>query len=372
MERATVTEFAANFTAIDFETANHRRDSACQLAAVKVRDGQIADSAMWMIRPKPFFFTRSNIRIHGITPEQVAEESDFGQLWDDIAATLGDDCLVAHNVGFDLGVMIACLKKHQQVIPEFQFTCTRVIARRTWPGRRRYGLKPLADWLGVRFQHHDALEDSIACAKVLLAAGIDKQTDSLPALEKKLRITRGTAGPWGYSGPSHRSRRSASGSASDARRGSRIDLPIQPAWVAESRAVYERAAASGASSSGVGAPKEAAEQIDLQRLLIRADFIRPLAGKHIVFAGRLDRLSEEHATLLASRSGGTCESAVNQQTNILVLGSAETTSESNADQQTSPQQQAQQLQQAGRPISILSEAEFLGLVIAQDPGEPQE
>ncbi len=370
-----MTEFAANFTAIDFETANHRRNSACQLAAVKVRDGQIADSAMWMIRPQPFFFTRSNIRIHGITPEQVAEESDFGELWEDIAATLGDDCLVAHNVGFDLGVLIACLKKHQQSIPEFQFTCTRVIARRTWPGRRRYGLKPLADWLGVRFQHHDALEDSIACAKVLLAAGIDKQTESLPALEKKLRITRGTAGPWGYRGPSQTARRPAARSAaSDQRRGNRLDLAIEPAWACESPAAYEVPPASGAAAERTAAGDRTTAQptIDLQRLLIRADFIRPLAGKSIVFAGRLKCLSAEHAELLASRSGGTCEPAVNHQTSILVLGSDQTISGSSGNQQTSQQQQAQHLQQAGRPICILSEEEFLGLVIAQKPVERLE
>ena len=33
--------FAPNFTAIDFETASRRNDSACQLGAVVVRDGEI-------------------------------------------------------------------------------------------------------------------------------------------------------------------------------------------------------------------------------------------------------------------------------------------------------------------------------------------
>jgi DNA polymerase III subunit epsilon len=32
-----------DFTAIDFETANNGRHSACQLAAVKVRGGKIVD-----------------------------------------------------------------------------------------------------------------------------------------------------------------------------------------------------------------------------------------------------------------------------------------------------------------------------------------
>ena len=57
--------FLANFTAIDFETANRRRDSACQLAAVRVRDGQLDQERMWMIRPDPFFFSNGD-------PGQVA------------------------------------------------------------------------------------------------------------------------------------------------------------------------------------------------------------------------------------------------------------------------------------------------------------
>src|SRR6056297_3406259 len=184
-------DFAADFTAIDFETASRRSDSACQLAAVVVRGGQIVDQCKWMIRPEPFYFSQSNIRIHGITPQQVEAEPCFGQLWPEIANRLGDDCLVAHNATFDIGVLLACLSAHRHAIPELQYTCTRAIARRVWPHHRRYGLKPLASWLGIRFRHHDALEDSIACAKILLAAGIDREANSLEDLEKRLRLKRG-------------------------------------------------------------------------------------------------------------------------------------------------------------------------------------
>ncbi len=103
-------DFAANFTAIDFETANRRADSACQLAAVAVRDGKIADSVTWLIRPEPLYFSRVNIEIHGITPDQVRGEPDFGDLWPEIAEKISDDCLVAHNAGFDIGVLLACLR----------------------------------------------------------------------------------------------------------------------------------------------------------------------------------------------------------------------------------------------------------------------
>ena len=354
-----VSGFTANFTAIDFETANHRRDSACQLAAVKIRDGHIADSAMWMIRPKPFFFTRSNVRIHGITPGQVANESEFGDLWDEIAETFGDDCLVAHNAGFDIGVLLECLRRHRKEIPELEFTCTRVIARATWPGRGRYGLKPLADWLGVRFKHHDALEDSIACAKILLAAGIDKQASSLAELEKTLRLGRGGAGSWGYRGPSRSRRGAQSGRQTPVSRKGQRNLPPEQRDV-----VRESATPFDTASKEHSAPPT----LDLQRLLIRADFIRPLSGKNVVFSGKLKSLSHDDAQRLACRAGGDCQSTVNGQTSFLVVGSAEMIG--SADRSDEEQQLANRLKVEGRPIQILSEEEFLGLVVAQTPPEP--
>ena len=163
--------FAANFTAIDFETANRRPDSACQLGAVVVRDGEIVDQRMWMIRPDPFFFSAGNIRIHGIRPADVDNEPDFAALWDELRPYVTDDCLIAHNAGFDINVLVSCLKRHRLDVPELQFNCTRLIAKLAWPSRPRYGLKPLSNWLGVEFKHHDALEDSIACARLLARGG---------------------------------------------------------------------------------------------------------------------------------------------------------------------------------------------------------
>ena len=93
--------------------------------------------------------------------------------------------------------MLGCLERHDIAIPDLNFNCTRLIAKQTWPKRPRFGLKPLSNWLGIEFEHHDALEDSIACAKVLLAAGISRESTSLEELERTLRVSRGAAGAWG-------------------------------------------------------------------------------------------------------------------------------------------------------------------------------
>lgn len=199
-----------DFTAIDFETANTARHSACQLAAVTVRGGEIVDQQCWLIRPRPFYFHPLNIRVHGIEPAQVADEPEFCDCWSAISEYLNDRCLIAHNAPFDIGVLLACLRYHALPIPSLQFSCTRLIAKHTWTDRPAYGLKPLASWLGIRFRHHDALEDSVACAKILLAAADSVGAGTMEQLEQSLSLRRGSAGAWGYRGAARsRSRRSA-------------------------------------------------------------------------------------------------------------------------------------------------------------------
>jgi DNA polymerase-3 subunit epsilon len=66
-ERLKIKEVRAglsNFIAIDFETANRYRNSACAISVVRVEDGKIVDTFSQLIRPPvPHFeFTY----IHGI------------------------------------------------------------------------------------------------------------------------------------------------------------------------------------------------------------------------------------------------------------------------------------------------------------------
>lgn len=316
-----------DFTAIDFETATRQSDSACQLAAVRVRGGEIVDSASWLIRPRPFYISPQNIQIHGITPAMVRGEPEFGDLWPAIRETLGEDCLIAHNAAFDLGVLIACLNTHRHPVPEMQYSCTRAIAKRTWPSQPRFGLKPLSDWLGVRFKHHDALEDSIACAKIAIAAAQELKVNTLEELETKLKLSRGVAGPWGKSGPSA-SRRSA------------------------------RVVASAAATVGA-----ATESVDLQRLMVRAEFIRPLAGQRVVFTGSLTRLQRDDAERLTICCGGKCLQSVSRLTNLLVVGAPDPRTGKPGRAACSKEDKARELIAGGASVRIVSEDEFLQLIV---------
>lgn len=294
-----------DFTAIDFETANRRSDSACQLAAVVVEAGAIVDQKCWLIRPRPFFFSGFNIQIHGIRPEDVEQEPEFADLWPEIQAFVGDRCVVAHNAAFDIKVLTACLETHRLDVPELRFTCTRLIAKQTWPRWGRYGLKPVSDRLGIRFQHHDALEDSLACAKVLLAASNERQCPSLESLEQDLRIERGQCGPLGYRGARMARGRRSSGGAS---RGG------------ASRGRSRLAEAVGEPS--VAEPSHDGPLIDVHRLMLRAEMVRSLTGKRVCISGSFRALSRDQVEALVRALGGDPHATSDPPADIWIQGVA--------------------------------------------------
>ncbi|MEL6108170.1 MAG: exonuclease domain-containing protein [Planctomycetota bacterium] len=343
--------FLANFTAIDFETANRRPDSACQLGAVVVREGEIVDKRMWMIRPEPFFFSAANIRIHGIHSSDVEGEPNFSDLWPEIESFVCGDCLIAHNAGFDINVLAACLQRHGIDVPELHFSCTRLIAKQAWPSRPRYGLKPLSNWLGVKFKHHDALEDAVACAKVLIAAGLAREAETFEQLEKTLRLERGKAGPWGIQQATkirrrfgRSARRVESGRPKRTLRRSstrQLPLPLNPFDEQAMRNLSEGPPPTETDRHSVGE--------NLQRVLIRAEFVQPLRGRRIVLHGRLKTMTRDQVLDVTKRSGGVLQSEIDEATDCVVLGA-----EDGADAAT--------LQHLGGTLEVLSENEFLGMI----------
>ena len=63
------------FVAIDFETADRHRDSACALAMVRVESGEIVKTEHRLIKPPRMYFELTYI--HDITCDMVASEPDF-------------------------------------------------------------------------------------------------------------------------------------------------------------------------------------------------------------------------------------------------------------------------------------------------------
>lgn len=158
-----------NFAAIDFETANFFRDSACSIGVAIVRDGRIVHTVHRLIRPPSSWFKFT--WVHGIVWSQVKDAPPFGTVWPEIAPLLeGVDFLAAHNASFDQGVLSACLKRNDLPVPDLPFVCSLKVAREVWGGFRRNRLSDVCARLKIPLNHHDALSDAEACAQILLAA----------------------------------------------------------------------------------------------------------------------------------------------------------------------------------------------------------
>ncbi len=160
-----------NFCAIDFETACYQRSSACAVALVKVREGSIADQYYTLIKP-PYGMgiLPSFTAIHGIRMRDVEYSPTFAEVWPLMQSFIGSDYLVAHNSSFDRSVLRHCLECYNIAYPLPSFACTVQCARRAWPSLVNHKLDTVSRFLGIQLQHHEALSDSLACAKIYLAA----------------------------------------------------------------------------------------------------------------------------------------------------------------------------------------------------------
>jgi DNA polymerase-3 subunit epsilon len=160
-----------NFAAIDFETADTQSDSACAVGIVRVKGGKVTQRFHRLIRPprQRFLFTY----IHGITWGQVCLEKTFVDVWPDMAEVIaGADFLAAHNASFDRKVLESCCTAARITPPEQPFVCTVQLSRKTWsiyPTK----LPLVCDKLGIELDHHQALSDAEACARIVLAAWKD-------------------------------------------------------------------------------------------------------------------------------------------------------------------------------------------------------
>lgn len=155
------------WAAIDFETANSARSSACAVGIALFDAGERIHAESWLIRPQPFIFHPGNIAVHGIDEADVDHAPEFGELWPEIAAMIHGRTLIAHNAPFDIGVLRACFDLAGIPHPDIPYACTLSMARKAYPGLDSYRLPVVADRCGVDLEsHHDAYSDAVACGEI--------------------------------------------------------------------------------------------------------------------------------------------------------------------------------------------------------------
>ena len=158
-----------DFIAIDFETATGKRASICEAGICVVRDGKIAETRSWLVRPQDNLYSYWNIRIHGIRPEDTADSPEFPEVWAEIGTYLkACPVLVAHNAAFDIGCIRHSLELYGLDKPDVTYYCSLRAARRLYD----FGCNSL-DYLCGQFEipyarHHRAGDDAEMCARLFL------------------------------------------------------------------------------------------------------------------------------------------------------------------------------------------------------------
>ncbi|TCU25532.1 DNA polymerase-3 subunit epsilon [Rhizobium azibense] len=150
--------------AIDFETANEQRGSACSLGLAWIEEGRITRVEERLIRPKDMRFSGMNIAIHGIRPEHVEDAPEFPEVMEEFHDEFQGAMMIAHNAAFDFSVWRASLDLYRQSYPELTYLCSLKMAQRIWPQFLSHRLNVIAEHLGLRFSHHNAAEDAAVCA----------------------------------------------------------------------------------------------------------------------------------------------------------------------------------------------------------------
>lgn len=197
------------FTALDFETANSFVGSICAVGLAVVEDDTIIERKYWLVRPhgNHDYFDPFNIWIHGITPDMVKDAPAWDSLYvSEILPRISGTVVAAHNAAFDMSALRHVLDVYGMEYPTTRYICTCKAARKTWEDLENHKLDTVSSHLHFEFQHHNAQEDALACANILLAVQREKNVSSVDELAAALGMKIGTLFPTGYTPCSARKR----------------------------------------------------------------------------------------------------------------------------------------------------------------------
>lgn len=345
---------SVRFVAIDFETANSFRGSACSVGLTRVVDGSVTERQYWLMRPPAGYdvFDPRNVAIHHITEDMVDDAPRYHELFEPMMRFIGDDALVAHNANFDIGVIRSAAEVSALSVPEFHYACSLQLARKNYD-LPSYGLAHAAKEAGWELtDHHNAQADADACAAIVtdICATLDVKDlpGALKASELGLRLS-----PEYVPGVSGFSKATADAMAADGVYDSRRNMPFRKL----PGQTWELWPEEGANPE----PNK------------DADPNHPLYGHHIVFTGAL-HIPRQDAKNRAAEYGARTGNRVINKTTILVIGDGFDPKdlllgEPTLSTGTKKAQAVLQRRAAGQQIEIFSEAQFIQALEGNWPEE---
>lgn len=154
------------FIAIDFETANQNRVSACAIGLVFVKNDIVVYKTFHHINPpENEYFSNKNIQIHGITKEDVDYAFTFDTLWEiELSKYFNDNLIIFHNASMDLSVLKNLFNYYKITNYEINYLDTMQLASKAGYPKK---ITELAEEFDVDYiDKHNPEEDARVCALV--------------------------------------------------------------------------------------------------------------------------------------------------------------------------------------------------------------
>ncbi|GAA4832471.1 hypothetical protein GCM10023331_17090 [Algivirga pacifica] len=167
------------FVALDFETANRYRSSACQVGLAHFKEWEIIHSSGDLIVPTPAHFEYMNIQVHGILPEHVVDKPNFEDYWPVLHGFLENRLIVAHNASFDISVLKSTLDHYGLPYPNLQYVCTMRLSKKLFPHLENHKLSTVSQAFGIALDHHEAESDSLAAGWILKEVVAQTQAETI-------------------------------------------------------------------------------------------------------------------------------------------------------------------------------------------------
>ncbi|MDO5672675.1 MAG: 3'-5' exoribonuclease [Actinomycetaceae bacterium] len=293
------------FVALDFETANEQRRSACAVGLVSFdSEGKVADRYYQLLRPHPDvdYFNPINVWIHGISAEDVVDAPQWDEIYDDVAAFVADRPIVAHNMAFDGYVFSDLASMYGFEQPNNRRFCTLRLARKILVEELdRKSLDNVYDFYfpGEPFDHHHASADAEACGRIFCRMQSEFEYEQLEEMCPPTRRSR----------PTQR-------------------------------------------------PGMLADQLLVEELIERYGNSKALENEHVVFTGTLRHGQRAAVQQLVTVVGGIPEKSLTKKTTLLVVGIPNPQAWVEGSSASRKLIKASQLRDAGSPIEVITEEEF--------------
>ena len=166
-----------NFAAIDFELANGVRNSVCSVGIVVVENGKIVDEYYSLVRPPKNQYHWGNSRVTKIYAKDTKNSPSFKDIFPEVQKRLQGQFMVAHNEGFDRDVL-------RKVMEHYKLDYSKLKLPNKWEdtveifqalGTKSAKLNNLCKEYNIEIEHHNALSDAKATAKLyLISLGLEK------------------------------------------------------------------------------------------------------------------------------------------------------------------------------------------------------